>query len=182
MLATKETPSGTEPRIVAARSTNGRLTVRKVKAQDPVVEPPAEPPTFGAYLIAAMDAKNLDGATLSRLTGPDRPVDSSTISNLRNDNVQPGIKVLTRLAPHLGKTVGELLLAAGLVGGPEDLIVSERQIHPVLQRIQDLIDAGTYADKHLRVLLRYVDQDTDRWLGLMEQIQEDIAEALRGRR
>jgi transcriptional regulator with XRE-family HTH domain len=168
--ATKETSSGTDQRVLAARSTGRALGVAKVK----VTESP-EPGSFGAYLIAAMDAQGLDGATLSRLTGPERPVDSSTISNLRNGNVQPGIKVLTRLAPHLGKTLAELLLAAGY-GEPSDYIIQTAELPAQLERVQAILRDKHISNRRKGFLLQYITEVVDKFEVITEMLDQEADE------
>jgi transcriptional regulator with XRE-family HTH domain len=152
------------------------LGVAKVKVPDP----PA-PDSFGAYFIAAMDAKGLDGATLSRLTGPDKPVDSSTISNLRNDVAQPGIKVLARLAPHLGKTLGELLVAAGY-GEPHDFIVQSAELPAQLERVLAILRDGDISPRRKRFLLQYITEVVDKFDVITEMLDQEAEDRRRGRR
>ena len=78
------------------------MTVAKVTTPDNT--------PIGRFVFERMVAQGLNIAELSRLAG----VGASTISNLKNGNYPPGIKLLQKLAPHLGVTLGELLVAYGI--------------------------------------------------------------------
>lgn len=136
--------------------------------------PPKPPATFGDYLIACMDARGLDGATLSRLTGPAKPVDSSTISNLRNNRVDPGIKVLRRLAPHLGKSLGELLVAAGLAT-PGELGMVGPALPPVLEMVMDRLNDPGLSDRERRALLNHLGRGIPPLIEQFDDMLEEIA-------
>jgi len=171
--ATEDTRVSQGHRAVPARSSARALGVAKVKT---VPEP--DPDSFGAYLIEAMKQAGLSGAALSKLTAeqyPDEPVDSSTISNLRNGAAQPGLKVLRKIAPPLGRSLGEMLLAAdptltpealGMVAaGPSEQLPEE--IEAVWARYKDLPTA-----KAKRALLNH----TARSLTIFNKIVEEMSE------
>lgn len=154
------------------------MGVAKVKAAP--VEP--EPGTFAAYLISAMDQAGLNIATLSRLTAethPDEPVDGSTLSNLRTGKAAPGIKLLRKLAPHLGRSLGELLVAAGLATPDELGMVAE----PLPEEISAVWN--TYkalpTDKAKRALLNHTARSLTMFNKILEEMRE-FEEVVEGRR
>lgn len=147
------------------------MGVAKVKTP---VEP--EPGTFAAYLISVMDQADLNIATLSRLTAeshPDEPVDGSTLSNLRTGKAAPGIKLLRKIAPHLGRSLGEMLVAADLAT-PDELGMVAVPLPAEVQLVMDRLKAaGTSRQK--RALLNHLARSMETY----DRVVEEIADSLR---
>jgi len=156
------------------------MGIAKVTVPTKVAESHTEPDPggFAAYLIAAMQRAGVNNASLARLTAeshPDSPVDSSTISNLRTGKADPGLKVIRKIAPHLGLTVGAMLLAADPTLTAEELgLVAE----PLLAEIADLRDLynGLTVERERKAFRNHLKRSLTLFIETVEIVNESPRE------
>lgn len=99
----------------------------------------------------------------------------------------PSVEGLRRVAPHLGVRLGDLMVKAGLATREELGMVGTPPaptppLPPVIRSILSRLASPRYKQKHKDDLLYFVQDDVDRWDAFMADIEEERAEARRGRR
>lgn len=148
-----------------------------------ITKTPKAERTFGEYLSALASAAGYSQAELARASG----VNQTQLSRAFNGDTIPEIPTLRKLAPPLGVRLGDLLVASGAATAAE---LGMRGAPPapaaplpaVIRSILSRLASPRYKEHYKNVLMRYVQEDLDRWDGMMELMQEERAEALRGRR
>lgn len=138
---------------------------------------------FGTYLKQLAEAAGFSQAELAKTSG----VNQAQLSRAYDNLTTPTVDTLRKLAPHLRVRLGDLMVQAGLatreelgmVGQPPAPAVS---LPPVLRSILSRLASPRYKQRHKDVLLAFVQDDVDRWDSMIEQIEQERAEAMRGRR
>lgn len=126
----------------------------------------ADAQDFGDYLKRAMDAAGLSIADLKRLTG----ISDSVISKWRNGLTIPSVENLRLVAPALGMTTRDLVVAAGHMT-PDEVGLAEPPEPPKpparLATLQDDINAQpNLSDSDKRLMI-------DLYERLLAQVKED---------
>lgn len=157
-------------------ATSGRRVVAFAKVKAPVKP---EPHPFGEWLKHRMDELGLDGVTLSRLTGPVDPINSGTISNLRNGK-QPGFDALNKLADPLRTPLGELLALGGLASR-ERIGMVARPLPQILETVMDRLDDPRMTPRQQRALLKHLNESIPPLIEVFDEAVAIAEEMMRDR-
>lgn len=140
--------------------------------------------SFGEYLERQMAQSGFaNRESLGRASG----IEATTIGRWIRGDRPPTIEKLREVAPHLKVRLGDLIVAAGLATREELGMAGAppppaAPMPPVIRSIISRLTSPRYKQRHKDVLLEFVQDDVDRWDGMIEQIEQERAEALRGRR